>query len=49
VVNERLIDYKESQWVTAAKDKATADLLEETGEHGDFLWERFREFSVQGY
>jgi len=32
-----------SQWITEAKNKATADLLEETGEHGDFLWERFRE------
>ena len=29
--------------LTAAKDKTTADLLEETDEHGDFLWERFRE------
>jgi hypothetical protein len=38
-----LIDCQVYQWVTDAKNKATADLLEETGEHGDFLWERFRE------
>ena len=32
-----------SNTLTEAKNKATVDLLEETGEHGDFLWERFRE------
>ena len=41
--NGRLLDFQVSQWVANAKNKATADLLEETGEHGDFLWERFRE------
>jgi hypothetical protein len=38
-----LASCKASQWMTEAKNKATTDLLGETGEHEDFLWERFRE------
>ena len=41
--SEVSLEYVASQWIKEAKDKATADLLEETGEHGHFLWERFRE------
>jgi len=38
-----LISYIESQWIKKAKNQATADLLEETGEHGDFLSACFKE------
>jgi hypothetical protein len=41
--SEQLLNFQVAQWVIKAKNEATADLLEETGEHGDFLWERFRE------
>lgn len=30
-------------WVKTAKDKAKADILEESDEHGAFVWDRFRE------
>ncbi len=30
-------------WVRDAKDKAVADIMEETGEHQDLVWQRLRE------
>jgi hypothetical protein len=30
------------EWVTAAMIKGNADILEETGEHEDFIWQHFR-------
>jgi hypothetical protein len=32
-----------NEWIQAAKDKARADILEETDEHGAFVWDRFRQ------
>jgi len=42
-----LVDRIVAGWVTGAKDKAVADILEETGEHQAFVWKRFTE-KVEG-
>ena len=40
--SKELVDYLVSTWVTEAQENAIADILEETNEHGNFIWERFR-------